>query len=264
MTSAFKETKSKHHYILKRNLYENCKVKNLAGDVIFFCSTKRAKWYLNSLLATVITESPLEIQLNFETKGDGNVGDKFYLQHRKNLCVVCGAVEELTRHHVIPYAFRKFLPGNIKNHSYHDILLLCVTCHESYEQHAYDLKIKLGEEYDAPVDGVITHGDNNKEAHIDRHKARGYARTLLKYADKIPAERRDILIAHIKKTMGAEADLKFVAEMPLEMDVKVQGEIIVSKLVNIDEFLHRWRQHFIDTMKPRYMPEYWSVSRGGR
>jgi hypothetical protein len=241
-------------------LYENCKVRNLAGEIIFYCSTKRARWYLDRKLAHITVESPLEIQLDFETKGDGNKDDKFYLQFRKNLCVVCGTDEELTRHHVIPYAFRKFLPDNIKNHSYHDILLLCVQHHEEYEQHAYDLKIKLGEEYGAPLDGVY-----DKTSHIDKHKARGYARSLLKHADKIPAERTAYLLDHIKKTMNTDApNLEEIANMPLEMDVKVQGEIIVSKLTNIDSFLRRWREHFIETMRPEFMPEHWEIDRGRR
>lgn len=249
---------TKEHFILKRNLYENCRVRNLEGQIIFYCSSKRANWYLKRNLANVITEDPLEIQLNFVANGLGNVGDKFYLQHRKNLCVVCGTEEMLTRHHVIPYCFRKFLPDKVKNHSYHDILLLCVLCHEQYEHHANELKLKLAEEYDAPVNGLWS----DKETH-NKHKARGYAYALLKHADKIPHERKAAMLEHIKSVSGTD-DLEKVATTYPEINVKVQGQIIVERLTSLDAFMRRWRQHFIDTMNPAHLPEHWDVSRGVR
>lgn len=250
--------REKSNFILKRNLYENCKVRNLEGEVIFFCSTKRAQWYLKRNLATIINKEPLEVQLTFETNGPGNLGDKFYLQSRKNLCVVCGSEDMLTRHHVVPYGFRKFLPDSVKNHSYHDVLLLCVPCHEKYEQHADDLKKQLGREYGAPVDG-----EWDKELHEGKRKARAAARTLLKFADRIPAERRDRLVECIRIAVGTD-DLQQVASMQFEADVKVLGEIVVSKLTDINNFLYRWRAHFVETMSPKYMPEHWSVEREKR
>ena len=40
------------------------------------------------------------------------------------------------------------------------------------------------------------------------------------------------------------------------------AEIVVKSLVEKDqvfEFQRRWRQHFLDTMKPRFLPDLWCV-----
>lgn len=46
-----------------------------------------------------------------------------------NRCVRCGAEEYLTRFHVVPHMYRKYLPLHIKNHSTHDVVVLCASCH---------------------------------------------------------------------------------------------------------------------------------------
>jgi len=248
---------SKSHFILKRNLYENCRVRAITGEVIFYCSSRRAQWYLNRNLATVITQDPLEIQLTFETKGMGNAGDKFYLQHRKNLCVVCGTGEGLTRHHVVPFCYRKHLPDDIKDHSFHDILLLCITCHDNYERHAHQLKIKLGQEYGVPIDGV-----SDKEGH-DKYKARGYAYALIRHSEEIPVERQVAMLQYIVDVMGSD-DIESISKTYPELNGKTQGELIVARLTDLNAFLRLWRKHFVETMNPKFLPEHWSVERGTR
>jgi hypothetical protein len=252
---------------LKRDLYENCRVKNINGDVIFFCSSKRAHWYLDRNLAIIVSKDPLEIQLNFKAKGDGHLNDAFYLQHRENICVVCGRDDNryLNRHHVVPYNFRRYLPDSIKNNDYHDILLLCLPCHETYETHALILKKQLAEEYSAPVDGMWL---TNKEAHKSKYQAKMIARTLLEHYDKIPQERKELLISRIREALNLDTNdinLKEVASLNLDPpEVRPQGEIVVSKLTDIEAFLQRWRQHFVDVMKPQHLPRHWNVMRSSR
>lgn len=36
----------------------------------------------------------------------------YYLEPKKNLCVVCGAQESYLRKYVVPHEYRKFFPGN--------------------------------------------------------------------------------------------------------------------------------------------------------
>lgn len=253
-------TNKKNKFTLAKTPYENCKVRHLDGEIIFYCNYRRAKWYLDRKLATVVSNDPLEIQLTFKTKGFGNRGDKFYLQHRKNICVVCGTDQQLTRHHVVPYCFRRFLPEEIKDHNYHDILLLCATCHETYEQYAYELKSKLADEYNAPIDGIF-----DRTVYKDNIHIKGYAHALVHYGDKIPSERKDVMLNYIKEKLRTdEPNLQELASKSYSFDVVAQGKIIVSKLTNIESFLRRWREHFIETMKPKYLPNFWSVSRGLR
>lgn len=242
---------------LKRDLYENCKVSSRHGDVMFYCSAKRARWYLNKNLGTIITEDPLEVRLNFDTNGPGNTGDAFYLQQRKNNCVVCGDTDRLTRHHVVPISFRKYFPSVAKDHSYHDILPVCTDCHEAYEHHANEFKNQLAKEYNAPRHGVF-----DKEYYAKLYKCRGHARTLLTHKDKIPAERIEWLMNEIRTILNKnEFDLEEIAESEIIMAVQVQGEMIVSQLTSIEEFVCRWRAHFVDTMRPKYMPLHWSIKR---
>jgi hypothetical protein len=252
------------HNILKRKLYDNCIVRNKHGEIIFYGSQKRCNWYLSRELAVIISKEPtLEIQLTFETKGPGNKFDDYYMQQMVNVCVVCGAKDNLQRHHVVPFCFRKWMDNSIKNHSYHDVLLLCDNCHDRYEIHALELKKKLAAAYGIPVDGSwIT----NKKDHIAQLKAISIARTLLKHDGKIPQERKDYLINKIKETLHIdEVDLNVVAEMkPADVVVKSLGRSVVERLTSLNKFLYLWRQHFLDCMSPQYMPSNWDPHRHGR
>lgn len=247
-------------FTLQRDLYENCKVLSRDGEVMFYCSSKRANWYVKRNLGKVLNEDPLVVQLTFEANGKGNAGDKFYLQHRKNRCVVCGITKELTRHHVVPYSFRKFFPDEIKNHSYHDILPLCYKCHDDYERKADELKIQLEKEYNAPM-----HGSFDKEYYLGLLKCRGAASALRRHGDKIPQERKDFLLNLIKTTLKDDnPDLEKVSNLKFEADVQSQGEMIVRQLTDIESFVMRWRTHFVEAMQPKFMPDYWNVGRGVR
>lgn len=247
--------------ILKRNLYENCCVRNTQGVVIFYCSLKRANWYLKKNLAIILNKDPLDIQLNFETKGQGNLGDDFYLQHRKNICTVCGTDKELTRHHIIPICYRRHMQAEVKDHSFHDILLLCYTCHNTYERYADSFKLELSKEYDAPLNGIYDNREFNNLMSV-----RADANCLIKYWDVVPDNRKNILIDRIKKVLNTdEIDLQTLSQINIEkFKVKTHGNIVVERLTNIQNFLQRWRKHFIESMNPKFLPEFWSITRENR
>jgi exonuclease 3'-5' domain-containing protein 2 len=248
---------------LKKPLYENCKVRNKDGIPIFMCSKKRAHWYVKRNLAAILNDDPLEIQLSFIAKGHGHKDDQFYLQYRENICVVCGSSNDLNRHHILPFNYRRHLPDHIKNNNYYDILLLCLEHHEAYEIHAFLFKKQLSEEYNVPVDGVwIT----DKESYKDKHKAKMIARTLLEHTDKIPQERKEYLLNKIRVALGIDVvNLEEVAAMEFDTpNIQTQGKLIVDRLTNLDEFVIRWREHFIEVMQPKFLPEYWDKNRGIR
>lgn len=233
---------------------------------MFYCSQRRVQWYLSRNLAEVLSEDPLEIKLNFKTKGPGNRGDAFYLQSRENICVVCGVEKDLTRHHVVPFSFRRWFPDAIKNHSYHDILILCAKCHDEYEDHSGTFRKQLAQEYDAPTNGIF---DRTQRSNV--HVSVMYARTLKKHAEQIPEDRRKYLIGYIEKTWNENKftdvfDMEAIAALKTESGVCIatQGQIVVSKLNSIHDFECRWRAHFIDKMRPKFLPEHWSVERDTR
>jgi len=55
---------------------------------------------------------------------------------QRNLCVVCGCPLDgrtATRHHIVPAIYRTHLPPALKTHLPHDVVALCHSCHERYE-----------------------------------------------------------------------------------------------------------------------------------
>jgi hypothetical protein len=187
----------------RRPLYDNCSVLSKDGELLFRCSKKRVYWYLSKGLASLIQPSlsnPVEdpkvllesldsndaivIQLNFQTRGPGRIGNLFYLEDRQNRCVCCGSTQHLTLHHVIPDLYRQHMPMIIKSRSSFDVLPLCVICHDKYEKYAWDKKQSIAKLYGIPLEGqgwIIDH---------ERVRIKRAANALLKHANKIPIERR--------------------------------------------------------------------------
>lgn len=247
----------------KNKIYDNFKVLNIDDQLIFYCNQKKINYYLNKGLAEIVSNDPITIRLNFKTNGDGNFGDDFYLQQRKNECVVCGQSGNLTSHHVIPICYRKHFPSDIKDHSYHDVLPLCVTHHDAYEQKALQLKREIANTYDAPIDGIIV----DKESRLDLIKSRSYARTIINYGKSLPQARIDYLHKFINNTYGYEItveQLPIIANSIIITEVTTHGEMVVSKLTDVNEFVIIWRNHFVESTEPKFLPPFWDTGRNAR
>lgn len=245
-------------------LYDNCKVYNL-DNKLMYCSNKyRAEWYIKRNLAKIISENPFAIQLLFKCNGDGHSDDPYYLQDLINQCVVCGIKEKLTHHHVCPFTYRKHFPTDLKNHSHHDVLLVCIPCHDKYENLAIEFKKVLEKEYDAPVDGIHLDKDKWKR---DFHTARDARILVGVHKDKIPDERKQFLLSRIKNNIGKEPsyeELLELAKIKPEHKVITHSQIVVGKLTTydlLDEFCARWRKHFVETMTPQFLPKFWDVDK---
>lgn len=245
---------------LKTPQYENCEVLSPEGQLMFRCPKKKANWYLSKNLGIKISDTPLTIQLTFTPKGNGHIGDPYYLQPLMNQCVVCGSGEKLTKHHIVPYCYRKFFPLLLKDHRSYDVLPLCVMCHGLYEEYAMELKEALAIKYNAPpVCGVANHDKNIGYA----IKA---ARTLYAYKDKIPLERQEFLLDKVRNYLKREPQPDDLEELqsknPYEFRTFIQhGELVVNKITDVEKFVQEWRQHFLDKMKPKFMPDNWRVDR---
>lgn len=244
---------------LKIPLYGNCRVQNPDGVHIFNCGEKKANWYLKRNLADVIQEAPFTIRLNFEPNGKGHADDSFYLQERQNICVCCGTKEQLTKHHVVPYCYRRFFPEQLKNHTAYDVLPLCYECHEKYEGFAQQFKKELAKEY-----AILK--ENTTVVDPELKKICLYATALLKQTT-IPAVRREMMMNVIRSFYRRDVtteDLEKASQIRYNThrtDYKPEGQSVVENLNNVEEFVKRWRQHFVDTMKPQHMPKYWIVDR---
>lgn len=239
-----------------RKIYGNCQVLSPDGILMFRCDEKKANWYLNRNLGEVITDSPLTVKLNFEPRGLGNHNKGFGLSEMGNKCVTCGNEEYLTRHHVVPYCYRRYFPLELKSHNFHDVLSLCVDCHESYERKADELKEKLAIKYDAPINGEVEKSDN-------LIKYIKIAKTLYGDTSTIPSSRIELLKKDIKSFFGikrlSKARLKKISEIKSTTIRKTHGEIVISQVNDVQKFVEMWREHFITNNECKYLPENWNI-----
>jgi len=75
----------------------------------------------------------------------------FYTSARANACVGCGEDGHWLRYRLVPAAYRKPLPASLKSHRAHDVVLLCVTCHEAAMRGADAVKRAVAAEVGIPL-----------------------------------------------------------------------------------------------------------------
>jgi hypothetical protein len=245
-------------------LYGNIHFQGPDGQTMFHGDSEKALWYLNRGLVEVVSQRPPVLRFRFAPGGQGHAGDEYYLSGKLNRCVVCGAVEGLNRHHVVPSVYRRHLPPEVKDHSHHDVLLLCLACHERYEDAANQLKADLGEVSGVPLHGLRAPRDR------ERGRAVSFARALLRNGERIPPARREEMLRSIAGWLGreplGEGDLQEIArlESTAEGDRIEHGQHVIAGTADVQAFIRRWREHFLRTMQPRFLPAQWDVDRPAR
>jgi len=220
------------------------------------------------------------IRLRFEPRGRGHEGNTFYEIEKRNECVVCGSPDQLLRHYVVPAAYRKHFPETLKNRSSHDILLLCVRCHQQADMHANALRRQLADECGAPL--------TVQPPPIDHptRQARSFCSALLgKNRDRIPEERRAAMMLTLiqyckeKTWLASESDeevaagwlsdstlkqMEVLLEEPpadqgLDDTAESHGYKVVMAQKDLKEFIRRWRREFLEGSDPDFLPEGWDV-----
>jgi len=247
----------------EKPIYGNCRVLSFEGITMFLCIEKKANWYLDRNLAEKISENPLTIKLNFKTKGFGSAEDEYALGEKANCCVVCGCDDFniLTKHHVVPHCYRKYMPDVIKSKNSYDILPVCFECHQIYEiSYAAELKKELAEKFNAPVDGYSIYKDYKLKKAVEN------AKTILKYGEKIPFHKKEILVDCIKSFLKKEVvtlnDLtNLCGKYTIKENFISHGELVMSQIKDIQNFVEMWREHFVNTMKPKFLPKKWHTKR---
>lgn len=241
-------------------IYGNYSVLDPQGRLMFRCGEKKFNWYLKKGLADQIDDRV--IRLNFTPNGLGYLDDHFYLQERKNNCVCCGSEQNLSKHHVVPYCYRKFFPELAKDHNYHDVLPLCIECHNLYEtKHSYQMRVQLAKKYEAPLQGLGLNG-------VDAVQSRAIkaAHCLAMYGDVIPAHRKQELLSRIENYLDKPANeqsiqslCKAIPTSSKSSNYRSHSAIVMSKVENLQEFVEDWRRNFLETMQPKFMPTGWSI-----
>lgn len=221
-------------------IYSNCKLLSIDGELLSYIGKRRMEWYLKKGLANSISDT--EIQLIFNHSGK-NIQPKLYTEVRDNICVVCGGNENLTKHHIVPYAFKRYFPLKYKNRTSFDVAVLCVDCHENYERHAYNFKKELMDKY-----GV---SQSNKPYEL------GIATTLLKHRGDLPDEVHKTLSARLP--VGIADSSESLETFIKSFNGKKQNvsELLVTAVPVISDFIIAWRKHFVEFAQPKYMPASW-------
>lgn len=213
---------------------------------------------------TVINSEPFTVQLNFDPSGRPFVDRDYYRTLKENKCVVCGKEDDYVKKMIVPRDYRRHFPSSLKDHLSHDVLLLCVSCHQTSELHDLRLKQEIAETYSIPI-------RNNKTIEDAKLKrVRSAAKALVHGGDRIPEERRETLKNVVKEFLQEDSiDIDTLKTLPdigtkkeNELYIGTHGERVVSKLVEngtLREFVKMWREHFLNSMKPQFLPEFWSV-----
>lgn len=268
------QTKMRKYLHARRTiLYGNYHILSPEGEVMFHCNNQKALWYLNRGLVEVVSANPPILKFKFIPGGPGHTNDAYYITPKVNQCVVCGSEVGLNRHHVVPSLYRRYMGLEIKSHSYHDVLLLCLECHENYEVEADKLKLKIAAEYGVPLSARY-HIDTGEEYRYDTSAdtAIKAAHALLKHSEKIPASRRIELTESIVAYLGHEPSQEEISQLSKRgfpkarksHDYMDHGEIVVRRLGSLEAFqafTERWREHFLLTMQPRHLPANWSSTK---
>lgn len=241
--------------------YGNCAVLPPDSDVVMFrCNDDRRTWYLSRGLASVVSKDPPVIRITFRPNGPGHAADKYFTQIFENRCVCCGVRKNLSMHHILPHAYRRHFPRESEARGVwmYDVLVLCVSCHERYEESADLLRDEIAREYGIPPEGI---GNITREQ-IRVIKA---AAALDRAADMMPPERREgferILKDHLGKETLDRSDYRVWKAIQRSIRPTPAGKIVAGMVEDMDSFAIRWRRHFIETMEPRFLPAYWDPER---
>lgn len=265
----------------KLDMSHNWKVFHPNGKHMFTTSKKKADWYLNKNAAVIIDE--FSIQLTYIPKGEGFADNEIFgLTPRINQCVVCGTTSNLTRHHVVPYHYRKFMPLDYKSRNHHDVVLVCRDHHEEYEQLAKPYKTKLATQYNVKTIEELNGQYIDEVVNRLRRKFKlsKLLKTLLTQINDLPIRNVESICNEIKEMSKVD-----VLNMDLETIEKIHSKLAKSinrqkeEVINADDYFHgnlivkqfkthedfeffikNWRRHFVETMKPKFLPLGWSIN----
>ncbi|XP_060187710.1 protein RRP6-like 3 isoform X2 [Lycium barbarum] len=201
----------------KSPVYHNCRIYANDGRLLCYCDRRKFEWYVNRNLAKLIEEDPPAIMLLFEPKGrPEDEGNDFYIQSKRNICVGCGEGNHYLRYRIIPSCYRMHFPEHLKSHRSHDIVLLCVDCHEVAHAVAEKYKRKIATEFGIPlfVQRIVdsNQNENSSESSVPNLNAeeegvsplqlRTAAMALLRHGPRMPATRREELIMIVRNYYG--------------------------------------------------------------
>jgi len=248
---------------MKKVMYTNHQMLSNQGDLLAIISDKKANWYVAKELADRIDEST--IKLRFTAKGKP---PDFTRAKKTNSCVCCGKdTDGYMRHFIVPKCYKQLFPMQFKSHLSHDIVILCPQCNrEAGRRTDYRMKCLDRQFRDPKICQRI----------VDKNlvRVRSMASALLCHAEKMPpavlAKYTREILDYYSETVLTDELLRNCAEEDkygkINKDFVEHADLIYENLCQvgdgdsaITDFIKTWRKWFIQDMKPRHMPEGWSI-----
>ncbi|KAK1261149.1 hypothetical protein QJS04_geneDACA018027 [Acorus gramineus] len=227
----------------KSPVYHNCRIYASDGRLLCYCDRRKLEWYLRRDIAKLVENDPPAIMLLFEPKGRPEDEDNdFYIQSKKNMCVGCGERNHYLRYRIIPSCYRMHFPEHLKSHRSHDIVLLCVDCHEIAHTAAEKYKRKIAAEFAIPlfVRKVVDPGENKilngslltheyEEKGVSPLQLRTAAMALLRHGSKMPSNRHEELTLIVREYFGGREILQEDLEAALLVGMSPQEKRRLEK-----------------------------------
>jgi len=243
----------KENYAISKSPYDNIECYHPDGSLMCYLSSRQADWYIKKQLGTFFkdenedkTEGNKKLKLNFIPNGKGE--PEVLLRERKNICVVSGKSDMLTKHHVIPYQYRKCFPSMYKNRNHFDLVLLQDKIHHKYEKFADVLKMELYKDF---VGGDIIQFQSD---FTTAHKLLGKKKY---YYDKLSPEKQvylDMKFEGLKERWNLK-DSDFENFDPVRSVSYTQK--IIDGVGGPENLIVLWKRHFVKYAKPKFLPEWW-------
>jgi len=239
--------------IMSNTNYGDWEVYHPEDNLMFRCVEKRVRWYLNRNLVEQVGEK--KVRFLIIPKGYGN--DMDGLVPRANVCVCCGSVSLLTKHHIVPKEFRRHFPLELKARNSYDVLLLCVGCHEKYEVSARVLKAEL-------------YGSKQSDEYFKKIQAlRAYNKLLANDMNcATTPESISIVNSKMRHTISkAFPDATFTQEdyeAKKNLNIQQPTARIVHGYIDrgeLQQFVEMWRSHFLQNLDCKFLPEGWRVDK---
>jgi len=266
-TQLDKTSKRYNHQCRDRPLYENCFLIGPDKQILATVNRTKAEWYLHKNIGVVEKDEPFTVRLLFEPSGKPKPDADYYTTVKENVCTVCGSTENFVKKNIIPHDYRKYFPQQMKDHMSHDVLLFCIDCHRTAQYFDDQVRQDLATKYKAPLG---TKQNMFKTDNPQLGRVRSAAKALLKNSANIPTARREELEAIILNHFKVDSVNIQLLKDTMAMDIRVEnnkflglhGERVVKGLLEengLIEFIKMWRQRYLDTMKPKFLPPLWSV-----
>lgn len=275
----------------KTLLYGGCQLLSPNGLHLANVSEAKARWYIAQGLGEEMEnhspDYPLVVRLTFEPKGVGHAGDDYYLQKMENICVGCKNEKDLVRFSIVPHVFRSQLPNRFKEHSSHDIVLVCHACFMAASAASQEHRRHLFGQF-----GLVEVGcqGENGPWRVDMHKVRVRGAAAALRQPLLPPRVRAIKEGIVRQFLGreegsllSEEDIDTVSSMITRHPVEgyVPPEVQCANFLGVTgcpdsghdasgleqrcfDFVVGWRQSFLRSVNPQFLPAGWDVSRSIR